>query len=98
MSAKQGLSDRHTLFSNKNNYDVKIPTYAVAGCGIASGICCAVLTCPLDVVNTRIKADRAPSLRIVKVMKQIIQKEGIPALFRGVLLRSAVLGVGSSIF
>ena len=31
-------------------------------------------------------------------MKQIIQKEGIPALFRGVLLRSAVLGVGSSIF
>ena len=95
---KNHYLDQEIGNNNNNNNTVKIPTHAVAGCGIASGICCAILTCPLDVVNTRIKADRAPSLRIIKVMKQIMYKEGIQALFRGVVLRSAVLGVGSSIF
>jgi hypothetical protein len=75
-----------------------LPTHAVAGAGVASGVCCAVLTCPLDVVNTRIKADRASSVQIRKVFQEIVRKEGVRALFRGVVLRSAVLGFGSSIF
>ena len=96
-----GIYKNQFMYKNHNNNDNnngRVPTCAVAGCGIASGVCCAVLTCPLDVVNTRIKADRAPSTHIMKVATQILKEEGPKALFRGVILRSAVLGVGSSIF
>jgi hypothetical protein len=67
-------------------------------CGVASGVCCAILTCPLDVVNTRIKAGGVESTSIVKVASDILKTEGVSAFFRGVAMRSIVLGVGSSIF
>lgn len=78
----------------------KICAQGASLCGVASGVACAVLTCPLDVVNTRIKADstssHSTSIRTVAV--EIIKKEGVAALFRGVIMRSVILGVGSSIF
>jgi solute carrier family 25 (mitochondrial iron transporter), member 28/37 len=69
-------------------------------CGVLSGVTCAVLTCPLDVVNTRIKADSTTShsTSIQTVAQEIVEREGVKALFRGVAFRSLVLGLGSSIF
>ena len=110
-------------------YEVLVPYYikhfqqqhtelsalGATACGFVSGVGCAILTAPLDVVNTRIKASdshsavskvdpkdrqatttRSTSIRTVAT--EIIQREGVTALFRGVLIRSFTLGVGSSIF
>ena len=73
------------------------PTGA-AMCGVASGVACAILTCPLDVVNTRIKAGSLSTNQLGPATWEILSQEGITALFRGVVLRSVVLGVGSCIF
>ena len=69
-------------------------------CGVLSGVSCAILTCPLDVINTRIKADATTnhSTSIQVMAKDIVQREGVKSLFRGVAFRSLVLGVGGSIF
>jgi hypothetical protein len=67
-------------------------------CGVTSGVCCAILTAPLDVINTRIKAGTSQYTSILKVASEIVGREGVSALFRGVAMRSVVLGVGSSIF
>lgn len=70
-----------------------------AFCGILSGVGCALLTSPLDVCNTYIKGGRSGgSTSILAVSSHIVKTEGITALFRGVLLRSFVLGTGSAIF
>jgi hypothetical protein len=83
-----------------------ISTTGAAICGVTSGVCCAILTCPLDVVNTRIKAGvdlgggggGGPSISIRRVTMDIVATQGPLALFRGVVLRSVILGVGSCIF
>jgi hypothetical protein len=75
-----------------------ISPQGAALCGITSGIACAILTCPLDVINTKIKASETSSTSILEVGRQIIKKDGINDLFRGVAMRSIVLGLGSSIF
>lgn len=78
--------------------DQPITPGGAATCGVTSGVVCAVLTCPLDVVNTRIKAGNVETSSILRVGSEILKKEGVTALFRGVALRSLVLGAGSSIF
>ena len=75
-----------------------ISPQGAAMCGVASGVGCAILTCPLDVINTRIKSGQVTSTSIVEVGRQIVTEEGAMALFRGVAMRSIVLGIGSSIF
>jgi Mitochondrial carrier protein len=91
------LLDTATINNNKISY------VGASICGTASGVSCAILTCPLDVVNNRIKAaDSSSGLHssasIRTVARETLQKEGVRALFRGVLMRSIVLGIGSSIF
>lgn len=98
-----GTAGTRIMMLNNNEYQYytgKIPTSAAAICGVASGVCCAFLTCPLDVVNTRIKAGETirGSSSIMNVTTEIIKTEGMTALFRGVFMRSIVLGIGSSIF
>ncbi|CAJ1954665.1 unnamed protein product [Cylindrotheca closterium] len=89
---------RYMIWNGLDPRDHISPTGA-AICGILSGVCCAFLTSPLDVCNTYIKAGRAGgSTSIPAVSSHIVKTEGITALFRGVALRSFVLGVGSSIF
>ena len=83
-----------------NHYavDEMITPAGAAACGVSSGVACAVMTCPLDVVNTRIKAGGVVGNSILHVGATIVKSEGFAALFQGVLLRSFALGVGSSIF
>lgn len=78
----------------------KVSVIGSSICGVFSGVSCAILTCPLDVINTRIKADstNSHSTSIREVAREILERDGVKAFFRGVVFRSFVLGVGSSIF
>jgi len=75
-----------------------ISSQGAAFCGIVSGIGCAILTAPLDIVNTKIKSRQTLSTSIINVGRDIVLKEGVSGLFRGVAMRSIVLGLGSFIF
>lgn len=70
--------------------------------GFASGSITGIVTCPLDVVNTRIKSGEFPADNgIIKTHMDIVRlKEhgGISALFRGVVPRVITIGVGSTVF
>ncbi|CAB9529273.1 adenosylmethionine carrier 1, chloroplastic/mitochondrial [Seminavis robusta] len=102
--AKIGLYEWCVFYYKK--YIQKVPKeerITIVGssiCGVLSGVGCAIVTAPLDVVNTRIKADStlSHSTSIQTVTMEIVEREGLQALFRGVAFRSFVLGVGSSIF
>lgn len=100
-----------TSSSNSNNNDddglpnKKSPILTsseVSLCGLLSGVLCGILTCPLDVLNTRLKAGGnappPPNTSIIHVLNSIVRQEGIAVLWKGVVLRSVVLGVGSLIF
>lgn len=83
-----------------NHYSMNetITPLGASFCGVLSGVSCAVITCPLDVVNTRIKVGEVESNSILRVGASIVKTEGVVGLFQGVVLRSVVLGIGSSIF
>jgi hypothetical protein len=48
--------DDETIPATTNNNSKKISPLGASLCGIASGVICGVVTCPLDVINTEIKA------------------------------------------
>jgi solute carrier family 25 (mitochondrial iron transporter), member 28/37 len=88
----------YQIWNGQSTKDPITPQGA-ALCGVASGITCAILTCPLDCINTRIKGgSTTTSTSIWEVGKQIVKTHGVSALYRGVIMRSIVLGIGSSIF
>eukprot|EP00601_Ochromonadales_sp_CCMP2298_P030766 CAMPEP_0173347558 /NCGR_PEP_ID=MMETSP1144-20121109/13221_1 /TAXON_ID=483371 /ORGANISM="non described non described, Strain CCMP2298" /LENGTH=130 /DNA_ID=CAMNT_0014295059 /DNA_START=11 /DNA_END=403 /DNA_ORIENTATION=- len=65
--------------------------------GLASGIVTAVVTCPIDVVNTRIKSGEI-NTGIIAAHLQIIRQDGAKALFRGLVPRGVIMGLGSTVF
>lgn len=75
-----------------------------ASVGFASGAVTGVVTCPLDVVNTRIKSGEfPPNHGIIRTHVDIIklrgnENGGVSALFRGVMPRIGVIGIGSTAF
>jgi hypothetical protein len=69
-----------------------------SGVGFASGLMTAILTCPIDCVNTRIKSGELANFGVVGAHLEIIRKDGVTALFRGVVPRGAILGLGSTVF
>ena len=83
---------------NNMNMDQPITPAGAAVCGVTSGVACGILTCPLDVINTRIKSGNVGTNSILLVGTEIMKKEGLAAFFHGVTLRAFVLGVGSFIF
>lgn len=91
------LATQYNFWSGQSKTD-RISPQGAAICGVSSGVACAVLTCPLDCINTRIKDGSIKSTSILEVCKQIVIKHGVAALFRGVAMRSIILGIGSSIF
>ena len=66
--------------------------------GFIAGCMTSVLTMPLDTVNTRIKSGELESLGIYKGHLYIARKDGPTALFRGLLPRTILIGVGSTVF
>ena len=87
--------------SNNDGGKPKISPLGASLCGVASGVVCGVVTCPLDVVNTSIKAhanEGRPRPSLWTEGYRIVQQNGTTALFRGAGLRAVILGLGSSIF
>ncbi|KAJ1447567.1 mitochondrial carrier domain-containing protein [Pelagophyceae sp. CCMP2097] len=71
----------------------------VSSCsGVLSGAATALLTCPLDVVNTRIKGGTVEARSILGAAREIARTEGACGLFRGVGIRAFIVGLGSAIF
>lgn len=78
----------------------KATTADSAAVGFLSGAASAVLTNPLDVANTRIKAraDTDASDSIGRVLRRTVRREGPAALLAGVGPRVVIIGFGSSCF
>lgn len=88
---------RHVVGKTANDAKNLTPNEgAIVGCG--AGILTAFLTMPLDTVNTRIKSGEMASLSIAQAHVQIVKKEGIFALFQGILPRTLTIGFGSTLF
>lgn len=69
-----------------------------AGVGFISGLLTAVLTCPIDCVNSRIKSGELANFDVLSAHVEIVRKDGVRALFRGVVPRGLILGLGSTLF
>ena len=66
--------------------------------GFASGVMTAVVTCPLDVVNTRIKSGELQGYGVFAAHQQVVVRSGFLSLYMGLLPRRFILGFGSTIF
>jgi Mitochondrial carrier protein len=91
------FATNYQIWNGQSTMD-PISPHGAALCGVASGVTCSILTCPLDYINTRIKDGSTTSTSVWEVCKQIVKRHGVSALYRGVVMRSIVLGVGFSIF
>lgn len=96
-SYKDGLKDNSTKTTTAVNADA-LNSLEAAGVGFVSGLLTAVLTCPIDCVNSRIKSGELANFGVISAHMEIIRKDGVGALFRGVVPRGAILGLGSTVF
>lgn len=65
--------------------------------GAISGMVAGCITCPLDVVKTRMMCSRH-NLPIHKVIRYLYVSEGMQGFFRGITFRTVFLGYSSSVF
>jgi hypothetical protein len=73
--------------------------YERTACGLVSGAVTALVTNPLDVVNTRLKASSQAGLGMVDTGAAVLRCEGLPVLlFAGLGPRMAIIGLGSGVF
>lgn len=75
--------------------------FEASGVGLASGIITAFITNPLDCINTRIKSGdiaSAKSMSFLDVGLSMVRVDGAGTLFRGLLPRSVIIGLGSTVF
>jgi hypothetical protein len=66
--------------------------------GLCAGASSALFICPIDVINTHIKAKLVNETGIGAVAANILKNQGIAAFYRGALPSMFSLGVGSSVF
>ena len=97
MSLYEGLLWGYMRLSGQPTGTNPTPLEA-SGAGLASGIVTAVLTCPLDVVNTRIKAGDVATTSMLEAGRQVVGRDGTRALFVGLGPRMFIIGFGSSLF
>ena len=69
-----------------------------AGVGSVAGVSTAVVTCPIDCVNTRIKSGELARFSVMSAHVEIVRLDGVRALFRGVAARAVLHGVGATVF
>lgn len=88
---------------NNHNSSFKLSMHTLsrlesAGVGFLSGFFTAIVTCPIDCVNTRIKSGELAQFGIFKAHIEIVRCDGVTALFRGIVPRTLILGCGSTVF
>jgi hypothetical protein len=106
MSLYEGLKKIYCTIRNKYSHnsthhessDNTLTAVESSMIGLASGIATAIVTCPLDCVNTRIKSGELESLSVSAAHFEIYRRDGVSALFRGLAPRCVILGLGSTIF
>jgi solute carrier family 25 S-adenosylmethionine transporter 26 len=86
------------VVKNKEAKDYKFNNLETAAIGFVSGTLTAISTNPLDCVNTRIKSGELEKFTILQAHFEIIRRDGAKALFRGVVPRSMMVGVGATVF
>ena len=92
---------KHFLISNKVCHD---NVYAHTLASMMSGLCATTLSCPADVIKTRIMNqassvnDIAPYKNSIDCLFKTVQKEGIMALWKGFFPTWARLGPWQLIF
>ncbi|EGD79087.1 hypothetical protein PTSG_02054 [Salpingoeca rosetta] len=74
-----------------------LPAWQGSVCGSIAGGISAAVTTPLDVVKTRIILQQNTD-NVPRALVHIYQREGIKALFAGVLPRTAFIALGGAIF
>jgi len=97
MTLYEGLVMAYMSLSGQQSGTLPTPLEA-SGAGLASGVVTAVLTCPLDVINTRIKAGDLATTSMMEAGRQVVQRDGTRALFVGLGPRMFIIGFGSSLF
>lgn len=91
--SKDYLTEHHHRLDSK-----LLVKYESAIVGFLSGAATAILTTPLDCVNTRIKSGELAHLGILDAHRFIWKNDGFSALYRGLVPRMAVIGLGSTVF
>lgn len=83
--------------------------WEASGIGVASGMVTAVITNPLDVVNTRVKSAQGyggasrgvtcqSDISLWALSKHVVRTEGAAVLMKGLGPRLGMIGVGSGLF
>jgi hypothetical protein len=79
-----------------NSDHLTAPEAAVMG--LVSGALTAVITQPIDCVNTRIKSGELAAFGVWSAHAEIVRRDGRLALFRGLVPRALIMGAGSTVF
>jgi solute carrier family 25 (mitochondrial S-adenosylmethionine transporter), member 26 len=94
ISLYENIKSQYLVYADKED-----ATPLESACvGLTAGTITSVLTCPIDCVNTRIKSGELAEFSVIGAHKEIIQRNGFKALFRGLLPRTFILSLGSSVF
>lgn len=96
MSLYEGIVQLYMHLASKA--DLEPSPLEASGAGLASGVVSAIMTNPLDVVNTRIKAAAVPTTSVMEAGRMVVKRDGAKALLAGVGPRMFIIGFGSSLF
>mmetsp|Transcript_22099 Transcript_22099/g.32199 ORF Transcript_22099/g.32199 Transcript_22099/m.32199 type:complete len:271 (+) Transcript_22099:135-947(+) len=94
LSLYEGMANMYLRHYKKH----QLQPHEAAGVGFVSGTITAIMTCPTDCVNTRIKSGELASNSVIGAHFEIARRDGVKALFRGLVPRMAVLSLGSTVF
>lgn len=70
----------------------KTSFFGILSSGLIAGASASGLTTPVDVIKTRMQVPGAKDLGPITLVKNVIQTEGVEALFKGVVPRMSVVG------
>lgn len=98
LSLYEGISDFYLKSFRPQENSRSLKPLEAAGVGLVSGTMTSVLTCPIDCVNTRIKSGELADFGVIAAHREIVKRNGVRALFRGLLPRTVVLSLGSTVF
>jgi solute carrier family 25 S-adenosylmethionine transporter 26 len=94
ISLYENIKSQYLLYSKKD----EVTAVESGVVGLVAGTITSILTCPIDCVNTRIKSGELAKYNVVEAHKEIVRRNGVKALFRGLLPRTVILSLGSSVF